>query len=62
MKEFRIYVNDAGWERYSLKHDIYETKREVSKLVSKDKMIIVVEHDTEMNKDEVLSIKELIKK
>ena len=62
MKNFRIYVDSSGYELYSIKHDLYETKREVGKLVSKDKRILVIQHDTEINQDEVLSIKELIKK
>lgn len=62
MKNFRIYVNNEGWELLTIKHDLYETKREVGRLVSKDKKIMVIQHDTELNQDEVIPIKELIKR
>ena len=62
MKNFRIYVDTDGWELLKVKHDLYETKREVGKLVSKDKRVLVIQHDTDLNQDEVISIKELIKR
>lgn len=62
MKNFRIYENNNGWELLTIKHDLYETKREVGRLVSKDKKIMVIQHDTELNQDEVIPIKELIKR
>ena len=62
MKNFRIYVNTDGWEQISLKHDLYETKREVSRLVNKKQRVLVIQHDTDLNQDEVLTIKELIKR
>lgn len=61
MKNFRIYVNNLGWEQYSLKHDLYEAKREVGRLLSKDKRVLVIQHDTELNQDEVLTKDELFK-
>lgn len=45
---------------YSLKNTLYETKLEVDKL--KDKRILVIQHDTELKQDQIISIKELIKK
>lgn len=62
MKNFRIYVDSCGYELYSIKHDLYETKREVGKLVTKDKRVLVIQHDIDLNQDEVLSVKELIKR
>lgn len=61
MKNFRIYVNQQGWEKISLKHDLYEAKREVGRLLSKDKRVLVIQHDTELNQDEVITKDELFK-
>lgn len=60
MIKFKIYINEFGWEMYSLKNTLYETKLEVDKL--KDKRILVIQHDTELKQDQTISIKELIKK
>jgi len=62
MKNFRIYANNSGWELLTIKHDLYETKREVGRLVNKKQRIMVIEHDTELNQDQILLVKELIKK
>lgn len=62
MKNFRIYENDCGWELLTIKNDLYETKREVGKLVKKNKKIIVIEHDIELDQDDVIPIKQLINK
>lgn len=61
MKNFRIYVNECGWELLTIKHDLYETKREVGRLVNKDKRIMVIMHDTDLNQDEVITKDELFK-
>lgn len=61
MKNFRIYVDNNGYELYSIKHDIYEAKRDVGRLVSKDKRILIVQHDTELKQDELITDEELLK-
>lgn len=61
MKNFRIYVDNLGWEQYSLKHDLYETKREVGNLINRDKRVLVIQHDTDLNQDEVITKEELFK-
>lgn len=62
MKNFRIYVDSCGWKLLKVKHDLYETKREVGNLVNRDKRVLVIQHDIELNQDEVIPIKELIKR
>ena len=61
MKNFRIYVDNKGWEQYILKHDLYEVKREVGRLVAKDKRVLIIQHNTDLNQDEVLTKDELFK-
>lgn len=61
MKNFRIYVDSFGYELYSLKHDLYETKREVGNLLNREKRVLVIQHDTDLNQDEVITKEELFK-
>lgn len=61
MKNFRIYVDNLGYEQYSLRQDIYEAKRDVGRLLAKDKRVLIIQHDTELDQDEVLTKDELFK-
>ena len=61
MKNFRIYVDNMGYELYSIKHDIFEAKREVGNLVNREKRVLVIQHDTDSNQDEVITKDELFK-
>lgn len=55
MKNFRIYANKQGWELVTIKRTMKETNQ-VIRILEDNKVssILVVEHDTELNKDEIV--------
>ncbi len=54
MKNFRIYANKQGWELVTIKRNTEEVKQ-VIRILEDNKVddILVVQHDTELNQDEI---------